>query len=187
MKKFVVGPALTGLAVFVWGFLFWGAPHYLPYKANGTVPDDVAAMEALHKIFPATGYYLLPNPVKGSAAMAAGVKHGLAQVNIVTGPLAPFDPADMALGLVHCYVLALALTILMLRLAPAFRRPLSRVKFCAALGLLVALHNFAQAIWWKQPLGWVTIGSCYYFVEFVIAGLVLAKFVTPKDNAAPAA
>ena len=66
------------------------------------------------------------------------------------------------------------------KLAPAFGCAMARVKFCAMLGLLAALYHYAQAIWWYQPVGWVTVGAIYDWLEFAIAGLVLAKFLTPK-------
>lgn len=37
--------------MFFLGFLYWGAPHYLPYKALGHLPDEAATADALAKIF----------------------------------------------------------------------------------------------------------------------------------------
>jgi hypothetical protein len=186
MKRFVLGPLLAALAMFFWGFLYWGAPHAIPYKATHTVPDDAAAMEALQKAFPVSGYYLLPSPLKGSAQMQEGAKRGLAQVNIIKESLPAMDPKAMALGFLHCYLVALFLTVLLTRLAPSFQCTSCRVRFAAMIGLLLALYDFGQAIWWKHPIGWVSVAAFYNFTEFVIAGLVLAKFVTPKVNPTPA-
>jgi hypothetical protein len=187
MKKFLLGPGLAALAIFIWGFAYWGAPHHLPYKLSGTVPDDVAAMEALGKIFPASGVYLLPNPLKGDDAMAANAKLGLAQLNLVKEAQPGFDPKVMVLGLAHSYVVCVLLTLMLTRLAGSFHCYSSRVKFCAMLGLVVAVYDYTMAVWWKQPVGWVTAGAFYNFISFVIAGLILAKFVAPKAVPAPAA
>lgn len=47
MKKFVLAPVLAALAMFVWGFIYWGAPHHLPYKGLGTVADESATALAV--------------------------------------------------------------------------------------------------------------------------------------------
>ena len=43
MKGILTGSALAALAMFFWGFLWWGAPHYIPYKtAMKTAPKEAA-------------------------------------------------------------------------------------------------------------------------------------------------
>ena len=59
-----------------------------------------------------------------------------------------------------------------------------RVAFCAGLGLLVAIINLGDAIWWHHPWGWTLAKAAYNLILFAIAGLVIAKYVTPKAAAA---
>jgi hypothetical protein len=182
MKKFLLAPALAALAVFFWGFLYWGLPPLLPYKALGSVADPSATALAIGKLFPTSGAYLIPSPLDGSEKMAElSLRGPMVEVHITKEPLTPTMQAQgMALGFVHMFAVCLLLTIILSTLAKAFVCWTCRVKFCAAIGLLVATCDLGQAIWWHHSLGWTLSQSIYDFMMYVIAGLVLAKFVTPK-------
>ena len=47
----------------------------------------------------------------------------------------------------------------------------------------VATCDLGNTIWWHHALRWTLAQAFYDFVLYVIAGLVLAKFVTPKATA----
>jgi hypothetical protein len=186
MKKFVLAPALAALAMFVWGFLYWGAPHHLPYQTLGRVDDESATALALGKLFPTTGAYLLPSPTLAEDKLAPLVQRGpSAQVYITKEGMALMDPALLLKGYLHMFVLAVMLTGMLCGLEKAFERWTCRVKFCAAIGGLVATCDLGAAIWWHHPWGWTIAHAVYDLVMYALAGLVLAKFVTPKP--APAA
>ncbi len=190
MKKHVLGPVLAALAAFFVGFFVWGLPHHLPYKALGTVADDSATALAIGKLLPASGAYLLPNPLLGEARMKELSARGpMVEVNIRKEG---FNEADMgktmATGYVHLLVLSVALSFILCGLEKAFVCWTCRVKFCAAIGLIVATFELGNAIWWHHGLGWTLARAVYDLLVFVVIGLVLAKFVTPKPApAAPAA
>jgi len=185
MKKFVLAPALAALAVFVWGFIYWGLPPHLAYKSLGSVPDVSATALAVGKMFPASGAYLLPSPVDGDDKMNELSARGPSvEVHIIKEPFTMADMTkSMALGFVHMFVICLLLTIILCWLEKSFQCWTCRVKFCAALGLLVATCDLGNVIWWHHSLGWTLAQSVYDFAVYLIAGLVLAKFVTPKSEA----
>ena len=107
MKKYVFAPALAALAMFFWGFLYWGVLN-LPYKSLGTVDDESATALALGKLFPASGAYLLPSPRSGEAKAEELMKRGpIAQVFIVKEGMAPVDPAVLIRGFIHNLVIAI--------------------------------------------------------------------------------
>ena len=83
-------------------------------------------------------------------------------------------------GFIYVFVLSVLLSVLLCGLAKAFERWTCRVQFCAFLGLIVALGDLAQAIWWHHAWGWTLVAAFYDLVRSTIAGLVLRKFVTPK-------
>jgi hypothetical protein len=188
MKRFLLGPALAALAIFVWGFLYWGAPPLLPYQTLGNVADSDATAVAIGKLFPASGAYLLPSPVLGEDKMNALAARGPSvEVHLRKEGFTGADMAKcMALGFVHMFVVCVLLTIVLCWAEKSFECWMCRVKFCAALGLLVATCDLGAAIWWHHALGWTLAHAIYDFVTFVIAGLVLAKFVTPKPAPASA-
>jgi len=187
MKKFVLGPALAALAAFVLGFLYWGLPHHLPYKGLGQVADDSATALAIGKMFPASGAYLLPSPLLGEEKMNELAARGPSvEVHLRKEPFTGADMGKcMALGFVHMFVVSVLLSCILCGLGKSFERWTCRVKFCAAIGLLVATSDLGYAIWWHHSLAWTLAQSVYDFLMYVVIGLVLAKFVTPK--AAPAA
>lgn len=97
------------------------------------------------------------------------------------------DPAVMIAGFVQMLVLAVMLTGMLCGLEKAFVHWTCRVKFCAGIGLLVAICDLGASIWWHHAWGW-TLGHAFFdLVMYAIAGLVIAKFVTPKVETAPAA
>ncbi|MBL9189724.1 MAG: hypothetical protein JNK23_19740 [Opitutaceae bacterium] len=188
MKKFVLAPFLGALATFLFGFIYWGLPPHLAYKPLSSVPDVSATALAIGKLFPASGTYLLPNPLDGEAKMNELAARGPSvEVHIRKESFTGGDMGRvMVLGFVHMFVVCLLVSILLTGLSKAFVRWTCRVKFCASLGLLVAVGELSYAIWWHHPLGWTLAHAIYLFLIFVIIGFVLAKFVTPKEPA-PAA
>ncbi len=182
MKKFVLAPVLSALAMFVWGFIYWGTPHHLPYKALGTVPDEGATAAAVGKLFPASGTYLLPSPLLGEDKMNELALRGPSvEVHIMKEGYGGAEMGKtMAVGFAHVLVISVLLTVMLCGLEKAFQGWTCRVKFCALLGLLVAVCDLGNVVWWRHSLSW-TLGQAFYdFMLYTIAGLVLAKFVTPK-------
>lgn len=59
MKRQIIGVALAAVAVYMWGFLYWGATT-IPYLAWQATNDDAAAGQALLEHFPVSGTYYLP-------------------------------------------------------------------------------------------------------------------------------
>jgi hypothetical protein len=181
MRKFVIAPVFAALAMFVWGFLYWGAPHNLPYRSLGKVSDPAATAEAVGKLFPVSGAYFLPSPLDGEMTMTEMMKRGPSvEVHVRKESLTVMDPAVLVRGYLHMLVVAVLLTVMLCGLEKAFVRWTCRVKFCAFLGLLVAVGDLGAAIWWGHAWGWTIALSAYDFVMYLIAGLVLGKIVTPK-------
>ena len=59
MKQRVIGIVLATIAVYVWGFLYWGISP-IPYTAWKQTNGDEAAQKALLEHFPESGTYYLP-------------------------------------------------------------------------------------------------------------------------------
>jgi hypothetical protein len=188
MKKFVLVPALAALAIFFWGFLYWGTPHYLPYHALGQLPNEAGTASAMGQLFPASGSYLIPNPTAGNENMAAQMKRGpTVEIHIVKEGMAAMDARMLVKGYLHGFAICVLLMIVLVRFRAALPTGWSRVKLCACIGLFVVMADLADAIWWHHALGWTLAQAFYDFVLFLIAGLILAKFATPRvHDAAPA-
>ena len=181
MKIPLLAPALAALAMFVFGAAFWMSPF--PYKALKSVTDDSAAGESLAKIFPVTGSYIVPGPHLDPKQAEALMKRGpFAEVHIVREGMRMMDPLVLLKGYLHDFVLCLLMTLMLVKLAPAFPGWASRMRFCAMLGLILALADYASVIWWHHSIAWETMLALYEFLALSIAGIVLGKMLTPKTE-----
>jgi hypothetical protein len=179
MKRFILGPALAALAMFLFGAIYWMSPF--PYKTLQPVADDAAAGLALAQIFPETGTYLVPRPDLEPKLLAELTKRGpSAQVQFVKEGFDGMEPAVFLKGYVHYFVVSLLLAALLAKVASSLRGYCSRVTFCALVGLVGStLIEYSDPIWWHHPWGWHLVSSIYAVVAFLVSGLVLAAFVKP--------
>ena len=94
------------------------------------------------------------------------------------------DPSIMLNGFLLTLVTACLISVLLKRAPPALRSYAERVGFVALVGVTaVVMIDFGDAVWWKIPWGWKIYQIFYDLVAWVIAGLVLAKFVRPEAAA----
>ena len=61
MKSRAIAVLLATVAMYVWGFLYWGV-NPLPYRTWQQTTDDVAAGKALLALLPTSGTYYIPSP-----------------------------------------------------------------------------------------------------------------------------
>jgi hypothetical protein len=181
MKGLLIGSALGALAMFFWGFLWWGAPHNLPYTTViKSAPDEAALAAALTQTLPATGVYVLPNPASGASAEEV-------QKRAAAGPIAQVvfvkEGAAMGAGVfiwgyVHMFVTCL-IGALILRGALASTNGYgSRVSFVLMVGLAGSFFsNLGKPIWWHQPWPYHLAYFAYDLSSWLLAALILAKFV----------
>lgn len=183
MKKFLLAPVLSALAMFIFGALYWMSP--LPYGVLTPVGDNAAAAAALGKIFPSTGTYLVPGPeMKDQELLAKLWAQGpSAEVNFIREGHAMMEPAVFVCGYIHYFVVSLLLAALLNRVKAALPTYGSRVRFCTWVGLVGAvLLCLSDPIWWHHPWGWKLMGALYAVLAFAVAGLVLAKFIKAEPG-----
>jgi hypothetical protein len=178
MKRFLLAPLLAALAMFFWGFIYYGLSG-IPYKALGTAGDVAPAVTQL---FPADGTYIFPDPRTPPEALAEQMKRGQAlMVHVKKSGVKEMDPNTLIHGFLLEFVSCLLVAGLLQKVAPAFHGFGGRVMFVFTLGLLLTLFsNGGQAIWWQQPWGWHLMTMLHDGVAFLLAGIVLAGFHTPK-------
>jgi hypothetical protein len=184
MTKQLIGVVLGTVAIFLWGFVYWGlmSAPYAPLKATN---GDDAARQALLEHFPATGMYLIPgayNSPEDSARMFA--EGPIALVNFVREGRPMEDPVMMGQGFAVNLVVVLLLSLVMKKALPALPSYSERVMFAALIGLTaVVMINLGDAVWWRYPWAWKMSQSLYGLVSFTIAGAILGKFIKPGSAA----
>ena len=106
--KLGVGIVVTALALFVFGFLYWGA-NPLPYATWSDPPDSATAKAAVSEHFPSTGVYGVPRPGEAPDGVWAMiyVRHDM--------PQSLPDPGEMLKGFAHYLLVAGALALVLRR------------------------------------------------------------------------
>ena len=177
MKQRVIGIVLATVAVYLWGFLYWGVSP-VPYTAWKQTNGDEAAQQALREHFPESGTYYVPGRHHDEETMnrlfEAGPV-GFVHINLARRPAV--DPSIMLTGFLFTAVVVSLISILMAKSAPAFPSYMDKVKFAALTGLTaVVMIEFGDAVWWQTPWHWKVFQAFYNFAAWTTAALVLAKF-----------
>lgn len=181
MKNFSIGVILATVAMYMWGFLYWGGANPFPYKAWKQSKDDVAAGKALLEHFPETGTYYLPGMNHEQSTREQLFQNGpVAFVHITARDGCPMmDPSIMVKGFFVNLIVVVLFALLLKCVAGALPSYWDRVKFAVLTGLMAAvLIDFGDAVWWRIPWEWKIQVALYNFSAIFVAGLVLAKFVS---------
>lgn len=174
MKNFVIAPAVAALAMFLWGFVYYGISG-LPYRA--LQPSDALA-PALAKL-PASGTYIVPDPRAGNDPAEYKGPFALLSYNATPRPMG----ATMALGYLHGFACCLILSLLLWRVGTRLGTFACKFGFCFLAGLLVTLFSKGgDYVWWHASGAWTFAEMAYDITAFLLAGLILIKLVTPKPD-----
>jgi hypothetical protein len=181
MKRLLIGTTVAAVALFLWGFLYWGASP-VAWMIIGPVPDEAALQADLRETLPDAGAYLLPHPTNEDAEThAARAKAGPVATLLVHGGADPDDPTPFLGGFVHMWVSALLMGLLLRRVAPTSLGSAVAVAALAGLGAAV-WSNLGRPVWYWQPWDYHLLFAVYDFTGWVVAGLVLAYFVRARSG-----
>lgn len=186
MRGLVTGSFLAAVATFIFGALFWTSP--LPYGAVHEVGSDRIAEALLERIFPDTGLYMVPSPSLSATdpeRYAQLHREGpVVMANVVHAAGEPMAAGTFAIGFLHQFVGCLLIGMLLLQVSPALPSLGARAAFVALVGFTAAYWaNLGAVVWWHSPIGWEFWKLVHDVVVWIIAGLVLARFM---GAAAPA-
>ena len=172
MKSLLLGSLLAAVALFFWGFLYYGATG-IPY---GTLAETDDVGPALNELFPTDGTYVVPSPLaEDSAELTA--RGPFAMVHIHKGGSDMMSASFLIGGFLHGFVYCLLLGLLLQQICKKTQF-WGRVGFLTLAGVAGAVMARAgDAIWWLQPWGWQLSNILYTVIGSAIAGLVLAKFI----------
>ena len=185
MKRTIIGIAIAAVALFVWGFVYWGLG---PYRTAiwKQASDDVAAGQALLEHFPENGTYYVPGFDNDPETIEGLFQKGpVAFVHMLSADgRSMHDASIMIQGFLLNLVVIVLITMLLRQVCSALPTYLDRVKFVGLAGLMAAvLIDCGGAVWWQLDWSWKLYQACYDFSAWVVVGAILAKFIEPETGA----
>ena len=192
MKQTIFGIVLAQVVLYFFGFLYWGLGPY-PTLIWKQAKDTAAAAQALREQFPQNGTYLVPSTAGSPEDVDKAMRQGpVAFVHMLRVEGRPqMEPSIMATGFVTNLIVIVLIALLLRRAAPALPTYADRAKFVAFAGFIAAFFIAAffidggEIVWWQMPADWKLYQAGYDFLFWVIAGLILSRFVEPIGRTQP--
>ncbi|MDH4030028.1 MAG: hypothetical protein OEU49_04175 [Chromatiales bacterium] len=187
MKKLIAGSLLAAVAMFIFGAVYWSSP--VLQAGARDIGDDAAVQAVLRQTFPETGLYWVPgNDLYAEDAELYTRLHEagpVAMINITQSPGAPMGAKTFIFGFLHEWVVCFLIGLLLVMVSPALDGYGARVGLVTFTGLTMAVFvDLGAVIWWRMPLAFQLVDGLYNVVAWMLAGLVLARFVPGKDATA---
>ena len=181
MGRMLIGIVLASVAMFAFGFAYWGATS-LPYSSWKETRDEAGAQAALRSHFPEEGTYFVPSMFQDQEVLEERYKDGpVAMIHLTsTGGGSPHDFTIMIKGVVLNLILVTVLALLYRQALPASRSYLSGITLALLVGLVSALLvDMGDAVWWMHSMEWKLTKAGYHIGAVLVAGLILTKFAKP--------
>lgn len=180
MKNLFAGSLLAAVAMFIFGAVYWSSP--IVGAGSRDIDNDAAVQAMLKETFPETGIYHVPGiDLYAEDAETYNAMHEagpVAMINIIHQPGPPMPPGTYVAGFLHEWLVCFLIGLLLMRAAPALPSYGARVGFVTFAGLVMALFvNVGAVIWWRMPVALEIADAVYSVVAWLLAGLVLARFV----------
>jgi hypothetical protein len=183
--RLLVGAVAASLAMFVWGFLFWGV---LPWSKSvmRPLPEEAAVIESLKAAPMPTAVYFYPFPAEsaGEEAMKKMDEQHRAgpivEIRYRAEGAPMMDPATMAKGYLHFLAATFLAGLLLCFTLPAAPGFVRRWGFVFLFGVAAAFfHDFSGPIWFFNPWDFAVLNFGYHVVGWLIGGFILAMILRP--------
>jgi hypothetical protein len=179
MLKTGLGVLLAAIAVFLWGFFYYGS-KVIDHFSHMTPAQEATLVEALKANLPSDGVYTVPDSKNGTEEemMARAASGPIAFMNFRNTGV-PAMGVTLAMGFVHILVMA-AILAAFLHVANVASFS-GRMTLVALFGAAAAIYaQLGTPIWWSFPWSHAASAAFYDFMSYVIAGAILAYFIRPK-------
>jgi hypothetical protein len=174
MNKPAVKILLATVAMYCFGFLYWGLSG-APYKTWKQAPDDVAAGQALLQHFPESGLYHVPSINHPEKEREELFRRGPVGFVKIRRPGRELHDVSIMINGFLLSLAASALLWLVLKKS-ALTTYGSRLVFVALLGVTASVMiDGGDVVWWQTPILWKLAQGVYNVGAWIMAGLVLAR------------
>ena len=172
MKSLLLGSLVSAIALFVWGFVYFGASG-IPYGFLGDAADNGPTLDAA---FSESGTYVVPDPRLENVA-ELHERGPFAMVHIRKGGMPMMSPSLMIGGFVHGFIYALLLGLLLRHICKksGYGARVGFVTLAGATGTFMA--RVGDAVWWHHAWDWQLSTMAYTIIGSAIVGAILARFI----------
>jgi len=192
-KRVISAAALSAIAMFMWGFVYWGPVLNMMLKLTSPLPaatelDILAPMRAGKMpdgMYVHPGALATPDDEKATAEWERKIGEGpIFHLAYTSGGTSPMDPMMFAKGLAHSFVIALLGGVALAMVAPALRGYGSRAAFLSLVSLIAAIWtNLDNLIWRFYPLNYTLGMVTYALVAGLLMAFITAAIVKPQAPA----
>ena len=182
--KLVIGAVVTAIAIFVWGWLFWGyGSLYIQPFASLNPSAEMSVGSAMRANMPGDGAYMIPGLTGTDEASLTDfeMRHQSGPRALImyrAGGADMMEPMVMVQGFIHILVTAFLLGIALQAVAGGLPGYTQRMIAVVLFGLAASVYStLGDPIWWNAPWRFAAIAFAYDFVSYIIAGAILAQFV----------
>ncbi len=183
MKQWFLGGFLAAVLIMIWGFVFWATPISSGVVKTGASEGILGP--ALSQSLPGDGVYVLPSmgePYDEEAWRQAHRAGPLAMVFYRSEGSDPMAPGIYLKGFLHMLLSALLIGLLLKSVASSLPGYGQRVGFVLLAALTVGVWaNLGKPIWFMHPWHFYLYTLLYDMVAWLLAGLVLARFIRPNS------
>ena len=178
--KTLVGIVATAIALYLWGFLFWGLGD-IPYSGWKQTADDAATQQMIREVFPESGTYYVPGfdhePEERAWLFEQGPV-GFVHIDLDGRP--EMDPMIMGTGFVlNIVIVALMAAFFKVARAKEFR-DFVRLSLIGGAVAVVTIHG-GDMVWWQTPVEWKTWPLIYDFTAWLLVGHLLGFFMKSSE------
>lgn len=184
MLRALIASCVAAVVLFVWGFVFWMFTP-APRAMMKPVADENRLVYELQQSLPESGCYSVPNCAnatddQGKKAAEERMKNG--PMVLVFYRKEPPGPIMMLYGYAHMAASALLAALLLNLALPGLQSFAARWLFVTLLGTFASVWiTLSQSIWMMHPWEYSLLYAGFQVVGWVLAGLVLAAIICPKE------
>lgn len=184
IKKVILASLIGGFVVFMWNSISWTV---LPFHAATleTIPEQSLNHESMLKSMPEAGIYHYPGYPADSSQVALDAVNAKSEA----GPLITlmvYKPSGIEEISMQRLSIFFLITVLSAGLAAfllskvSIKNYLQRVMFVTLLGVFVSLTYLIDWYWFNFPANFIMLTIIDAVVAWFLAGLVIAKLITPQ-------
>lgn len=192
--KLLFAALLAAVVSFFWGFVSWMLLGWHEAGIRSFKDENAVAEVVKANATQGRGIYMLPGLPEKGMTTTPDEEARVQEAHVKAHSEGPYlyaivrpgkQPWSMGRNLAFSFGRSLvAAVILGLLLARVVLPYIGRVAFCAAAGVFAGVAVDAQAwIWFELPTRELMVGLADHFIEWALAGLVLAAFLGKNPTA----